>query len=329
MPPTVYRDAIPLPVIKTATERQSRVVQAQHWVTVEAIRNSYELPAAQRPLTLNRKVVELASTLRAASTPCLHGTIVIGIVDGRMYIIDGQHRLRAIEESGVPEVLILVAYEFLDSIEDVGRRFVELNEHLVRMMTDNILNGYIASSEALTYIMEHCRFIGTSQIRRSDRSGPMVSLSLMLRCWYGSANDTPSGSAGLSALEIARTMQVGDARNLVAFSDAAFTAFGRESPNKPLWSALNLTLCMWLFRQTVLDATGRVTPLNIANFRAGLRGLAASTDYIDFLVQRKLDPTNRRVTYERLAKLFASRIRQDRDHPLRTVRLPQPEWLNI
>src|SRR5205823_4782852 len=93
------------------------------------------------------------------------------------------------------------------------------------------------SHAPIAKVRRRCPFIGYDQIRRNERS-PVLSMSATLRCWVGSASDTPRSSVG-SADSIAVSLTTDDADALCGFLDCAIVGWGRDAAYARLWSSLN------------------------------------------------------------------------------------------
>ena len=83
-------------------------------------------------------------------------------------------------------------------------------------------------------------------------------------CGGGSLGETPTAnSAGTSTMQIAESIDGESLQNLLAFLQTTHAAWGRDPEYFRLWSSLNLTICMWLYRRLVLDrntTNRRVSP---------------------------------------------------------------------
>lgn len=289
-------------------------------VTPDMVR-SWENPPFQRPLSVNAKVRALAEQIKA-DAGVIPGVITIGVMMGMKYKLDGQHRLEAFLISGCEEGFCDVRYRHFDSMPDMGEEFVNLNSQLVRLRPDDILRGLEGTNEALHLLRERCGFVGYDMIRRSARS-PIVGMSTVLRCWYGSAPETPTTSAP-SAAAIARTFLVEDAATLADFLDIAERAWGRDLEYARLWGGLNISLCMWLYRRLVIAPYSSKSPkLSKDQFRAAMTSLSAETGYLDWLVGRQLSDRDRGPAYTRIKGIFSRRLAVELG---RKVYLPQPPW---
>ena len=321
----IYNQVIPVPDLRSPEEKVSKRCNRKMWVTLEALEASFELPDAQRPQTTNEKVRSLAK--RYSEDPIVPGTIHTAVVDGVIYLFDGQHRSfvafkLARELYGVEKLLVSVEFNFLDSKSDIGRYYVEENGCLVRQRPDDILNGL--ATPPLKKIQE-CKIVTTKKVSSQKAKTNFLSLSAAIRAWYGSAWDVPSNTAGMPAVEIANTMPMEDAEALKGFLECAVKAWGNSPSFRGLYGNFNLNLCAWLYRRTVLNPIEGVTALTDEQFTAGLVGLSANSKYLTFLVRRTLDPINRQVGYDHICKMFTISIKSH--YKFRTpFRLPKPVW---
>lgn len=293
--------------------------------------NQWRIPPFQRPLRVNAKVVSIAEDMRSNGVE-ITGVITLGKTskDQTLWVVDGQHRLEAFRISGLAEVICDVRIVHFETMADMADEFVRLNSSIARMRPDDILRGLEPTLAVLQAIRRECPYVGYDQIRRGGTSGPILSMSPLLRCWNGSNNDTPSGNTGgMSAAQVASALDPEALRNLLSFLAAAHTAWGRDVEYYRLWGNLNLTLCMWIFRQLVLNTqrTGnkRTVVMSGAQFKQCLMSVAANRDYLDWLPGHVMSDRDRSPAYARLKAIFARRLQdeaRDKKRPL----LPQPAW---
>lgn len=309
---------------KTAVEKRTGTTLDTMEFTPEMIAK-FKLPSGQRPLRENSKVRALAEKIKVDGG-VLPGIITLGKLDGTYYIIDGQHRIHAFLLSclkvGYADVRLLHA----ENIREIHREFVELNSKLVQMRPDDFLRGMEDSIPALDQIRKACPFVGYDLIRRSATGcGPIVSMSAVLRSWRGSAADAPvTGST--SAMDLAETMIDEETRPLIDFLILANEAFGRDVEFRVLWTALNTTMCMWLYRRMVLTQYSPKTPrIDKAMFKKCLMSLSAESAYLEWLVGRRLGEHDRSPAYSRIKAVFSRRLCAELKKP---VHLPAPDWSN-
>jgi hypothetical protein len=303
----------------TAPQRMTKTTLDTIRITPEFV-NSWELPPFQRPLRINEKVRELAEQIKQDGV--VPGIFTLGILGRDMYLIDGQHRRQAFLLSGSEEAFVDVRLHHFDDMAQMGEEFVNLQSHLVKMRPDDILRGLEGTIEALKLIRAACPFIGYDMIRRSQNA-PMVSMSAFLRCWFGSATEVPKASPG-SAAQFAREATMEEAERLVAFGNLALAAWGRDPEYLRLWSALNLTLCMWLYRRIVLSTySSRTTKLSAQLFTKAMMALSADATYLDWLHGRNLSERDRSPCYTRIKSIVARRLEQETGTK---HLLPQPAW---
>jgi hypothetical protein len=289
---------------------------------------AWRVPPFQRPLHVNAKVQELSCDIAKAGG-IIPGVITLGRVKGdtATYIVDGQHRLEAFRLSGLPELLADFRIVEFDDLAEMAEEFVRLNSALVRMRPDDILRGLEASLPALQRIRAACRFVSYDQIRRRSTTSPILSMSLVLRTWNGSVPETPVAS-GPSATSIANNLALEAADDLILFLITAHDAWGRDLEYARLWSALNLGLCMWLWRRLVRDvdrsSSTRHLRLTIKQFSTCLMALSADRQYVDWLQGRALGDRDRNPAYTRIKRIWTARLSEDgmRDK----IQFPQPAW---
>lgn len=305
----------------TEAERTTQTTLDTIEITPDLVR-SWKLPPFQRPLRTNDKLVSLSQEI-ARNDGIVPGVLTLGVLDKQRWLIDGQHRREAFLLSDCLTGYVDVRICHFSSMAEMGEEFVNLNSRIVQMRPDDILRGLEESYPALLRIKKACPFVGYDQIRRSDK-GPVLSMSALLRCWYGSVPDVPAGG-GTSALRLATTLTNDDADQCSAFLNDAFRAWGRDQAYFRLWGNLNLTLCMWLHRRLVIasQAPGsRVQRLSRDQFTKCMMSLSAS-DYVDWLLGRNSQTRDNSPAYMRIKAVFAKRLEADLGHK---VALPSPAW---
>ncbi len=242
---------------KTAP-KASRSTMETVIVTIEQV-NAWRIPPFQRPLRVNAKVQVIAEEMKCEGTS-IPGILTLGKLAGEnvFYIVDGQHRCEAFRISGLQEAIADLRIVHFDTMGEMADEFVQLNSAIVRMRPDDLLRGITPTLPVLQRVMTECPFIGYDNVRRRDASGPIVSLSAVLRCWSTSSFEVPSSSnSGVTITQAAQTLDGDSAGKLIRFMNLAHTAWGRDPEYFRLWGNLNLALCMWLYRRIVLDTVRR------------------------------------------------------------------------
>lgn len=302
-------------------------------VSLEEV-NQWRVPTFQRPLRINEKVRSLAQEIRDNGCE-IPGVMTLGKIgkDPTLYIVDGQHRAEGFRQSGLGEAIVDIRICHFDSMAEMAREFVNLNSSLVKMRPDDILRGLESTVPTLENIKKACDFVGYDQIRRNTTTSPIVSMSLVLRCWTGSSGETPSANTqGTTAARIAEGLDYNSAQQLIVFLLTAHAAWGRDPEYYRLWSALNLTLCMWLWRRLVLDSdrsgNKRYVKLNPAQFKQCLMSVSADGHYLDWLQGRVMGDRDRSPAYSKLKQIFMRRLRDEARGKATAPKLmlPQPAW---
>jgi uncharacterized ParB-like nuclease family protein len=290
--------------------------------------STWQLPPFQRPKRINAKVQAMAEEIKQSAC-AIQGVITLGKLGkaGALYIVDGQHRLEAFKMSGLEEVIADVRIVHFTSMAEMADEFVLLNSALVKMRPDDVLRGMEPSSKGMQRIRSECAYVAYDNVRRGDKNSPVVSMGLLLRSWGGSAMDTPVAYvSGRTAAQLGLELDDATTDDMIRFLHLAFQAWGREPQYYRLWSALNLTMCMWLYRRLVLDRTRgvkRFVVLTDSQFRQCLMALSADDTYVDWLQGRRLDERDRSPCYSHMRRIFAKRlIAEGNPKPL----LPAPAW---
>lgn len=289
----------------------------------------WKLPPFQRPLRVNKKVQALSEELKA-NGGIMSGVLTLGRLPGdpSNWIVDGQHRIEGFKISGLEEIITDVRIMHFKTMAEMAQEFVELNSALVRMRPDDILRGMEESMPPLAFIRAQCEFVAYDQIRRGDQHSAVLSMSTVIRSWIGSTKEVPSSTGLGSALEMAQSLDMGSAQNLVVFLLTAHQAWGSDPENYRLWGNLNLSVTMWLWRKLVIEkdrrGNTRYVALTPQQFKQCLMFVSASSDYIDWLLGRSLTERDRSPCYAKLKALFIRRLGNTSDG--KKPMLPQPSW---
>ncbi len=210
---------------------------------------------------------------------------------------------------------------------DMGSEFVNLNSSLVRMRPDDVLRGLEESTPALRMIRDRCTFVGYDMIRRGPTSA-MLSMSTALRVWEGSLQPTPV-ALSKSAVNLAVEISEESVAKLSVFLALAYEAWGMDEGAKRLWSSLNLSLCMWLWRRLVDDTvrtTNRYIVMRNEQFKKCMMSLAADAAYNDWLLGRALGDRDRPPAYARVKQIIMRRLLEDKVSPTKKITFPSPTW---
>jgi hypothetical protein len=290
--------------------------------------NNWKLPPFQRPLRINDKVRSVTEQIKKSES--IEGVVTLGRLrgDNSHYIVDGQHRMEAFKLAEIAEAIADVRVMTFDTMSEMADEFVRLNSSLVKMRPDDILRGLEASTPSLKAIRRSCEFVGYDQIRRG-KSSAIVSMSALLRCWSAGSYETPAASsAGLSAAQMAQSLDQVGLQNLISFLATAHAAWGRDPEYYRLWGNLNLALCMWLWNRLVIDrdrfGNKRYAVLTISEFKKCLMSLSADGDYLTWLPSRNLTERDRSPCYSRIKTIFSRRLADDNGGKRPT--LPAPAW---
>lgn len=311
----------------TRAERATRTKMDTILITPEVIA-SWKKPPFQRTLLVNSRVREVVDTIKESGV--IPGILTLGIVGADKYLVDGQHRIEAFKISGLREGFADVRIHWFENVAEMAREFEELNSALVNWKPDDLLHARESYMPALQELRKLCPFIGYTMVRRSTGS-PLVSMSAVLRCWFGSETEVPAAGAGKSARSSAERLTMDEAKALSAFLELPEKAWGRDPEFYRLWGNLTLCLSMWLYRRTVVaQYSPATTRLTRDQFRAGLSAMSADARFLEFLVGRGLNDTSRAPTYNRMKAIFAGRLEGDFGGKTRAghtkLRLPTPSW---
>ncbi len=307
-------------VLKMRPHRRTHTRTDTILLTKELIA-TWKLPMFQRELRVNAKVRAVAEELRRDGG-VIPGVITLGIVGRVTYIIDGQHRIHAFRISGLEEAYADVRIHEFETEAEAGAEYVRLNSRLVTLKPDDTLRGLEASLPCLLKIRQERPFVGYGGIRRSETS-PIVSMSQLLRCWYGSQPETPKGHSS-SAIDLAMQLTKDEASTIVDALGLLERAWGRRLEYGRLWNALNLSLCFWLYRRTVVtNYSPSTTRLTRDLFTKSMMALSANGDFLDWLVGRQLTDRDRSPAYARIKSIVTKRVTAETG---KATKMPAPAW---
>lgn len=305
----------------STSEKQTRTTVDTVEITAKIVA-SWKNPPFQRDLKNNAKVVAVAEQI-ARDKGVLPGILTIGVLEGETYVVDGQHRLSAWAQSGVPIGYADVRMHWFESMGDMAEEFVLLNSSLVKLRPDDILRGMEPSTPALQRIRRKCGFVGYDMIRRSDKA-PVLSMSTFIRNWIGSRSEVPQPWTSMDSM---KALDEDETNKAIDFVTICYDAWHRDHAYRRLWSQLNFSLCAWLYRRMVLGehatAAKRATKLTKDEFRKCLMALSAEELYLDYLVGRGMNDRDRSPAYQRIRLVFIRRYMAETG---RKLLLPSPPW---
>jgi hypothetical protein len=290
--------------------------------------SEWKVPPFQRPIRHNIKVKEAEHQIKKTQT--IEGVVTLGTIrkTPTIYIVDGQHRLEAFKLSGIEEAIVDVRICAFDDMTEMSQEFVRLNTSLVKMRPDDILRGLENSMPVLHKIRTSCDFVGYDQIRRGT-NGPIVGMSVLIRCWCSSRSETPGNISG-SVVNMVGTIDESSLQGLITFLSTAHNAWGHDYEYRRLWGNLNLALCMWLWNRVVIDrdrsADKKYAVLDVRTFHKGLMALSADRQYYEWLFGRGLNEHDRAPAYRKIVSALTRRY--SAENKGKRIKLPKPAWLS-
>lgn len=307
----------------TAAEKAVGVTYDIMEVAPDQIR-AWKKPPCQRELNVNAKVKAMATQIRDDGG-VVPEPITLARLGSEVYYVDGQHRLHAALLSECALLYVEIRWVHVRTLTDVDALFKRLQKKLVTMRPDDVLRASESSNIGLRKIRQACPYAGYDHIRRNEHA-PMLSMTSLLRHWFAAVPETPSTSNLTPDVleESVRADSKHDVQNLIDFTQCCYDAWGRDANNKRLWTALNMTLCAWLYQRTVSGQyTAKTTKLTKDMFRRVLLSVAADASYVEWLVDRTLRERDRMTAYSKLKQIFAKRLALEMG---KKPMLPQPAW---
>jgi len=310
-----------LRIVKPSTDAQKETRTTLDTIVVTLdIARSWKLPPFQRPLKDNAKLAIVANDI--ATNEVIPGVMTLGVLDKVLYVIDGQHRREAFYRSEVQEAFADIRYAHFTSMGEMADEFQKLNGRIANMTPDDMLRAEEHTNPVLRRLRRECSFIGYTQVRRGPGS-PIVSMSALLRCWFGSSTEVPS-LGGMNASELVQSFTDEECTTLIDFCTLAMKALGKDPEHHKLWLNLNLAICMWLYRRLVITPYSASTKkISRDMFLKCLMSVAADGSYSDWLVGRQLRERDRSPAYRKVKDLFAKRLELETGQK---PRLPSPDW---
>jgi hypothetical protein len=312
-----------LKIVKPSTkpEKTTQTTVDTIMFTPEIVKQ-WKAPPFQRPLRVTEKLLAIVEQIKTDGG-VMPGIITLGVFNGDMYIVDGQHRLEGFKLSELPEGFADVRTMHFSSLAEMAQEFVNLNSKIVTFRPDDILRGLEPSLPSLRRIRSACPFVGYDMIRRSPNS-PMISMATVLRVWTAATSEVPK-SGGASAASYAQAMGEDEAEKAARFFNMCYRAWGRDVEFMRLWGALNLAICGWLYRRVVLDTVStakRHVRLSGDEYGRALMALSVSDDYLSWLIGRQLNDRDRSPCFGRVKTLIGRRLEAGG----KKILLPQPPW---
>lgn len=267
-------------------------------------------PHSQRELkTSNRNVKSQVKEIQ--QTGIIPGTILIGIVNGKAYKYDGQHRIWAALETDLDLFVTRIQVTEFASQAELGMATMKANAPLVRRTPDDNLKTMEDTYPVLKKIMKECPFLGYSK----RTTTVVMSANLALQCWDYSKRRAPSNRGGTPVDKVIEKMSTDEAKKIIDTFHMLHEAWGADKQYKSMWSKLNVTLVLWLWRALVDDpkSTGRSTRLTKAQFRDAIMGLSADSTYLSWIYGRLLRDDDRTPCYNRIKIIIVKRLREMHD----------------
>ena len=311
---------VPQPRRKTRT-----AVTETKLLTADDLR-SWQIPPVQGIFKVNKKVLGYIEDLKE-SGGIIGGVITLGRLpnDPRLWIVDGLHRTSGALVTELLEFIAEVRIIDFPNMGELADEYVKMNTPFRGKRPDDILRAMEENLPCLKLLRAQCDFIGYGNVRRAVTGSPVIGMSQVLKCWFGSKQETPGTSGGINPRGLAEQIDEKDIEQLSAFLNTVYAAWGNDPEYYRLWGALNLTMCMWIYHQLVLkkDIRRKVVMLTVAEFGRCMMSVSAASDYVDWVRGRNMSERDRSPCYTRLRKIMGARITDDTG---RRAMFPQPSW---
>jgi hypothetical protein len=278
---------------------------------------SLKKPPSQRELRETAAVRGFIEEIKAGREEH-SGTIVVGVFEKEVYLLDGQHRLYCQAKAGYPSMLADVKWHWFDTMEELAAEWARLNQQLSRTAPNDVLKAAEGQCEALQVIRAKTQ-------GKVGYHAKVLSMSQILRMWSATNSEVPTTTGGASALVTARNMSAEEAGKLSDFINICHSAWGKDKAVNVLWNVPNLITCAWLYRRLVLNPSNisRSSDFTKEVFKECLTSLASEASYLSFLKGRNWVPQMRSPVYIRIRDIIAKRYKTETG--LR-CKLPQINW---
>jgi len=300
-------------------------------VITEELIKSWKLPGIQRNVIVNAKFLQMVEKIKKDSG-VIPGMIVLGEFNGEIYLVDAQHRLEAFLATGLKEGYAHLRIKQFDTLEELSAEYVGTNSTIRAFRPDDIMRGLEPQSPPLQAIRRRCPFVGYGTLRHTNSSNAFLSMSLLLRCWDMSKSESAGTRSSSAAQATAEALTLPDAIQCADAANVLAAAWGHDPEVSRLWNGLNLTLCFWIYRRSVLATdeergTGRhakrATRLSPELFEKAMMSVSANDHYVDWLVGRNNTDKHRPAAIRKLKLMIAARVELETGtRPL----LPNAEW---
>jgi hypothetical protein len=235
------------------------------------IQEVWKVPPFQRHILLNKRFFTLVAEFR--QTHCLpYGTLLIGCWNSILYVVDGNHRMAACIESGVPAIRANVQYVRFDTYVAMVAAYNKVQIPIKVSTPNDRLKVLADLHPPLQSIANACNFVTFSKAA-AGQAGQLLTMSMLIQVWEWSKVNPPRPFGGASLEDLAKPLTQVDADNLIIFFQLCRFRFGLSPA---LWRAQNLALCLWLYRRLVLQENvdgEKWSNLTPAEFSVGLAGL--------------------------------------------------------
>ena len=306
-----------LSLVKATPEEKKIRTKSEVVIIDRAFIDSLKKPPSQRELRETAAVRALIEEYKSGREEH-SGTIVVGVVNKELYLLDGQHRIYCQQKAGVSEMLASVKWHWFDTLEELAIEWARLNRQLSRTTPNDVLKAEEGTCEAL-------KIIRTKTNGKVGYSSKGLSMSQIIRMWASTASEVPTTTGGASALVYAHSMSDEEAEKLADFINICYAAWGRDKQTLVLWNIPNLITCAWLYRRLILNPSKISRSSNFTKplFKECLTALGADSAYLSFLKGRNWVPQMRSPVYIRLRDIFAKRYREEVGV---RCKLPQINW---
>ena len=248
-------------------------------------------PPCQRFVSKTKRVERLTEEMLKTGRLGVGILLVMGLPNGEVHLVDGNHRIEAFRNSGLKSIIVSVQTKSAKTYKDIAEEYIRCQCSLKTSTVDDKLKGIAVGHPPLQKIAQFCTFV--TYKRASTRSDCLISMSDVVHCWFDASTNPPtrySGDKGIPIEECAKLITDKDAACIIEWLLVCQISLG--TVNRVLWAPLNMTLCLWLYKQMVKGGCkGPCTRLKIAEFGRGLAGLV-NMKYTNYLKGLKLTTPN-------------------------------------
>lgn len=288
--------------MRNSLNRKACVVEDM-LIDLFTLTETWKVPPFQRDNIVNKKVSDLAEVIK--KDPHLRfGTLIVGCIDGELYLLDGHHRKGAVLKSGVLAFRADVKFARCASMVEAVEVYQQVQDQIKRGTPNDRLKAAAYKHPNLQRVANECNFVTFAKAAKGQE-GRLLTMSTAVQAWEWSKGDPPKPNKGGSVESMGEGLSDDDSTKLIEFLKLCREHFGTDQP--AMWKSPNLPMCLWLYRRLVWRENAedkRYSTLSRKEFGTGLAVLRQGA-YVACLTNKKLsNDYDRDVVWKKLLSNF-------------------------